>query len=157
MGWQNLQEKLDELEEQLHSRFLADSPDHETRGASTALVRRQLPAVQKPPALPVLPQQLSWPFTPSPLQCGAEYRAALAAEESLKNEHPGAWSTEPTTLTDPCVDGASPASPPITTWNILPATPRQREWALLSGGTQSTTSNDQAMDSLAKIRQTMKG
>lgn len=30
----------------------------------------------------------SWPFTPSPLQCGAEYRAALA-EESLKNEHPG--------------------------------------------------------------------
>ena len=27
-------------------------------GSSTALVRRQLPAVQKPPALPVLPQQL---------------------------------------------------------------------------------------------------
>ena len=36
----------------------------------------------------------------------------------------GAWPTEPTTLMDPCVDGASP----ITAWNILPATPRQREW-----------------------------
>ena len=33
----------------------------------------------------------SWPFTPSPLQCGAEYRAALAAEESLNNERQGEW------------------------------------------------------------------
>lgn len=50
----------------------------------------------------------------------------------------GAWPTEPTTLTDPCVDGASPASP-ITTWNILPATPRQREWVTCRKGVQATT------------------
>lgn len=95
-NWQNVQEKLQELEEQLQSRFVESRHDDDTTGpddlndlseapdegqtpdAARGRVRRQLPAVQKPPALPSLPQQLNWPFTPSPLQCGAEYRAALA-------------------------------------------------------------------------------